>query len=416
MHFKMKIPALRAKIGNREYYVTTLTFEQVSQNVSRIDEHLHRSQGLKDVIQRAITDNFTSIKEYILNQPELFFNSLVLAVFDDYPKWREIEFKYGDTETYQMGLLEFPVEHKIFPVDGQHIVEGIKAALEENPELKNQQIGALFIGHIDTDEGKEKTRRLFTTLNRYAKPVSLRDSIALDEDDIVAICTRNLLEDHNLLTDNNIVDTKGKAIPRNNNIAFTSIITLYQANVELFKLYYKEKFDVPPTTKRIKNYLKFRPEEAEIMAFYEYLNSYWTSITENTTVLTEYVSEAGVSAEKMRNNITGGNLLFRPVGLLPFVKASIELKKRSNFTFNNTFEYFNRKNLILNQEPWNGIMWDNIGNKMKMGSESIAFLLFLYLYNPEILSETERNKLRDSYAAKKGIEPDEVFEELNEVE
>lgn len=123
----MKIPALRANIGNWDYYVATLTFKEVNDMVSRIDNELHKSESLRDLIQRSITNNYKNIKKYILNQPELFFNSLVLAVYDDYPDWREIEFTYDDEETYQMGLLEFPGHHKIFPVDGQHRVEGIKA-------------------------------------------------------------------------------------------------------------------------------------------------------------------------------------------------------------------------------------------------------------------------------------------------
>jgi len=72
----MKIPALKAKIGNWDYYVTTLTFKQVETYVSKIDDNLHKSESLKDLIQRSITNNFKSIKEYILNQPEVFFNSL----------------------------------------------------------------------------------------------------------------------------------------------------------------------------------------------------------------------------------------------------------------------------------------------------------------------------------------------------
>ena len=239
----MKIPALKAKIGDWDYYITSLTFEQVAMYVSRIDEQLHKSESLQDLIQRSITNNYISIKEYILKQPELFFNSLVLAVYDEYPDWREIEFKYEKTETYQMGLLEFPGRHKIFPVDGQHRVEGIKEALKENPELKNQRIAAIFIGHKNDEQGKRKTRRLFTTLNRYAKPVKDDDIIALDEDDCVAITTRMLLEDYDLFTGKRVVYAKQKAIPLNNKEAIMSIITLYQANRELFKFFYENKFN-----------------------------------------------------------------------------------------------------------------------------------------------------------------------------
>ena len=65
----MKIPAIRAKIGNWVYYISTITFEQVSNHVEEINDQLHKSEGLKDLIQRSITKNYLSIKEYILNQP-----------------------------------------------------------------------------------------------------------------------------------------------------------------------------------------------------------------------------------------------------------------------------------------------------------------------------------------------------------
>jgi DNA sulfur modification protein DndB len=218
-------------MGDWTYYTTTLTFGQVADFVSRIDNELHKSESLKDLIQRSITSNYLNIRDYILSQPSMFLNSLVLAVYDDYPDWREIEFRYEGEETYQMGLLEFPGHFKIFPVDGQHRVEGIKAALIEQPDLKDQRIASIFIGHINDEEGMQRSRRLFTTLNRYAKPVSLDDIIALDEDDLVAITTRYLLEEYDLFTGDRVVYAKQKGIPPNNHSAITSIITLYQANI-----------------------------------------------------------------------------------------------------------------------------------------------------------------------------------------
>lgn len=103
----MNIPALRAQIGDWTYYVTTLTFGQVSEHVLPINDELHKSESLRELIQRSITSNYLSIKDYILNQPEMFFNSLVLAVYDEYPNWREIEFRYEGDETYQMVFSSF---------------------------------------------------------------------------------------------------------------------------------------------------------------------------------------------------------------------------------------------------------------------------------------------------------------------
>lgn len=410
----MKIPALKAKIGDWDYYVTTLTFEQVSRFVSKIDEQLHKSESLKDLIQRSITNNYLSIKEYIINQPSVFFNSLVLAVYDEYPKWQEIEFKFDGEETYQMGLLDFPGNHKIFPVDGQHRVEGIKASLKEDPNLKDQQIAAIFIGHKNDELGKQRTRRLFTTLNRYSKPVSLDDIIALDEDDSVAITTRYLLEEYDLFTGQRVVYAKQKAIPGNNQEALTSIITLYQANIEIFNVFFRDKFNKKPTKIRVAEYLKFRPSEEEIEEFKAFCINYWDAFKANLSFIEEYLMTNSNASSSYRNSESGGNLLFRPVGLLPFVKASLTIHQRGGNSFEEIMNHFNNINFNIDSKPWHYVVWNPIEKKMLMNSSSLTYWLLIYLYNNELLEPNELQKLKEGYASKISYEQD-LDNVLNEI-
>ena len=44
----MKIPAIKSELGGRTYYTATLTFQQVSDFVSPINDELHKSESLKD--------------------------------------------------------------------------------------------------------------------------------------------------------------------------------------------------------------------------------------------------------------------------------------------------------------------------------------------------------------------------------
>lgn len=412
----MKIPALKAKIGTWDYYVTTLTFQQVNDFVSKVDDQLHKSDSLKDLIQRSITENYISIKEYIIKQPELFFNSLVLAVYDDYPEWREIEFVYDGIETYKMGLLEFPGEHKIFPVDGQHRVEGIKAALRENSELANETIAAIFIGHKNDDNGKRRTRRLFTTLNRYAKPVNVDDIIALDEDDIAAILTRELLEEYDLFTDKRVVYAKQKAIPSNNKEAITSIITLYQANVELLKYFLFREKGKKLTSKTLDDFLKFRPSD-DIYSFYrDSVFSFWDSFKNQLSVIGNYLQNQEDASLEFRNNQSGGNLIFRPIGFLPVIKTALIIRQREGSDFDNIFTKLNNINLNLNSKPWLYVLWNPVQNKMLMNSDTVCELMLLYLYDEALLEEKEIKKLKEGYAAKISIEdPNEIENVLNNI-
>lgn len=167
------IPAIRAQIGIWGYYVSTLSFQDIAEYVKPIDDELHKSELLRTMIQRSITENYISIANYIENQNERFVNALILAVYDGQPVWNGLRLKEIDEEEYSFGFLSLTGEEKIFPVDGQHRVAGIKKALEKNPGLAKEQVPVVFIGHSKDDEGMKRTRRMFSTLNRYAKPVSM---------------------------------------------------------------------------------------------------------------------------------------------------------------------------------------------------------------------------------------------------
>jgi len=407
MSSKLKIPAIRAKMGDWIYYITNLTFLQVKEKVKKPTE-IHETKNLRDFIQRSITDNVNSIKEYILTQEERFFNSLVLAVYDGDPQWIEVELTFPgeeDKSYFNMGFLEFKGDEKIFPVDGQHRVEAIKLALKENNELENEQIGAIFIGHKTTPKGMQRSRRVFSTLNRYAKPVDLAHIIALDEDDIVAIVTRELVEEYELFTNERIAFAKGKNIPKNNNFALTTIITLYNCHTQLLQDY-KGLSD-----KKTKKFLRFRKSDKEIIEFKDYCITFWDSFNTHLDIIKEYLNEKETTiGDKYRNNDNGGYLLFRPIGLLPFVQAAITIKNRTELNFDQIFKKFNNMNFTLNKEPWDGILWNNISKTMMSRNNKLMFLILLFLFDENLLNNEEKQDLIEKY--KKRIAEDMPEKEI----
>jgi len=415
----MKLPALRAVIGNWTYYATTLTFEQVNDYIERVDSQLHKSKSLRDLIQRGLTKNFESIRDYILNQEERFFNALVLAVYDGIPDWIEVELKLDEEQFFNMGFLEFPGNQKIFPLDGQHRVEGIKAALKQNPNLKNEKIAVIFVGHKNDEQGRQKSRRLFTTLNRYAKPVTMNDIIALDEDDSIAIVTRNLLESFDLFTGDKVTKSKNKAISDKDKNSFTSIITLYQCNRELLKAFRKRrKREAPDPNRDKKNldkYLKFRPREEEITLYEKFCLSFWTTFRDSFLPIKEFIDTCKRNANRpalnFRNSDNGGNLLFRPVGLLPFVQAIVEIQNRTKKSFNKILNKYSSVEFNLNEIPWKNVLWNPIEKTMIMGNQGLVKLFFLYFFD-HVIRDSEIEALKRKYADRISFEGDNLDEVL----
>ncbi len=416
----MKILAIRAKIGMWSYYVATLTFGEINEHVKRIDDELHKSKILSEALQRSITDNYKKIAEYLCSQEERFFSSIVLAMYDGNPQWREVRLEYDDgTEFYDLGYLELTGSEKIFPVDGQHRVEGIKEAIIRKPELASEKAPVIFIGHKNDQKGMERSRRVFSTLNRYAKPVSMRDIIALDEDDIVAIVSRKLLEEHPLFSENRILDSKTRAIPDSNKTVFTSLITYYECNKKLLTDFLANKNVSKQDGKKvkglpkIKEYIRLRPNEEEIEEFEEICRIFWDVFAENIDDIKEYVSAEIPNSVKYRNH-EGGNILFRPTSLLSFVEAVVKIKMSKGESYDKILATMNKLPLQLDEVIWHNILWNMKSKTMIMNNSALVRKLILYLYDTRLLNNKDTKAFFEKLDALYQIGEDEVISMLDE--
>ncbi len=394
----IKIPAIRSKIGIWFYYVSSLSFKQVAEYVRPIDDELHHSELLSGMIQRSITSNYKSIANYIQNQEERFFNSLILAVYDGKPKWNEIRTEDENGEdNYNLGVITLTNDAKIFPVDGQHRVAGIKKAIQDKPDIQDERVPVIFIGHSTDEIGMQRTRRMFSTLNRYAKPVSLRDIIALDEDDVVAIASRNLIDNTDLFVADRILDSKNKSIPDSNNMALTSIITYYECNKELLWLHIKDTKVVGLEEKpirgraKINEYIRHRPTDEIISLFTQECKEFWEAIVNKCPEVREVNTTVGAYRD---NN--GGFLFFRPIALYPFTKAAVRIKEHYNKSYTQIIESISTELLWIQNRLWRKIIWDDVAKKMVMGNATQIELMLLYIMAPELLNAKEKKKLIDN--------------------
>lgn len=413
----INIPAIRGELGTLVYYTAIFTFKQVAERVRKIDDEIYTSKSLQEQLQRTLTDNYKKISDYILTQKEHFFNAIVLAVYDGDPIWNEVEIGFENQDYYNMGFLKLSGAEKIIPVDGQHRVEGIKEAIRKNKSLEDETISVIFIGHHNSFEGKQKTRRIFSTLNRYAKPVSLGDIIALDEDDIVAIVTRNLLETYPLFMNNKIQCDKrnSKAISESDTSSFTSLITLYQCNVEIYRLYKQLTENKNYTSAKIKETLKYRPDDNIIEKFTDFLTDFWNIFCRNMIGMEEYKrSNLPNAAEKYRNK-AGGLLYFRPVALLPFIKAIVDVVLRSKKTIESVISGYSKVNMSIDKEPWVRILWEPKTQTMIMINPKFAWELLIYMYDDKLLKKSELNDLIKKYAGGKDIELEDVEKKLKQL-
>ena len=413
----MKLPAIRSKMGIWIYYIASLSFKEVANYVKPINDELHKSELLSQMIQRSITENYKSIANYLLTQEERFFNALILAVYDGQPVWNEIRIDdINCDDSYSLGILTLTGEEKIFPVDGQHRVEGIKLAIKKNPELDEDRVPVVFIGHSKDTIGMQRTRRMFSTLNRYAKPVSLRDIIALDEDDIVAIASRNLIDENDMFGEKRILDAKTKAIPEENDTALTSIIAYYECNKELLWLQIKDievkglDEKVIKGHKKITEFIRHRPEEDMIDRFTRECRNFWGAIIASCK---EGLDDSNGTVGRYRDK-NGGHLFFRPVALIPFTKAVVRIKEHKDIEYKDIIESLPENAKWIQSELWKRIIWDDVKKSMIMGNQKLIELLLLYIIDKSLLTNSEIKKIEKDLESIWDYHEKDILEVLDE--
>ena len=101
-----------------------------------------------------------------------------------------------------------------------------------------------------------------------------------------------------------------------------------------------------------------------------------------------------------RNKKNGGNLLFRPVGLLPTVQAAIEIHRRTNQGFDEIFSVLNRVDMTISNTPWKNVLWNPNEKTMIMGTSIIVKLMLLYMFGLDVIRENELTNLKEKYSDK----------------
>ena len=373
---KLILPTLRSRMGDWIYYSTVMKFNDVSDRVSMADK-IHQHEGLKSLIQREVQDRTKGIVEYLKTQDQRFFNSIILGIYQGSPTYQELEIKNFEGIKEEeleylkstFGVLTLSGEEKLFAIDGQHRVKAIQDSVNEKGDLKDEEISVIFLPHKNTDEGLIRTRRVFSTLNRYAKPVDKSEIIAIDEEDNCAIITRNLIEDFQLFNDI-ILFNKSRSISPRNTSAFTNIIVLYDFIVAI--LTDQKVFGVKVTGEDHKIFTHRRQPDDIILVKQKYIQEIFETIFKTIPALSSFLETKLVN--RRDENIS---LLFKPVGqnvLYSTLKIAIDKNKKEQL-----INYFETDTFNLSNKSWRSVFFDPETGRTKTDKTIQKFAFHLIL-------------------------------------
>ncbi|MDK3155763.1 DNA sulfur modification protein DndB [Kamptonema cortianum] len=385
MPLPINLPALRGRMGDWIYYVALLPFAEVGSRIKKTDE-VHKSEFLRDMLQRSLESRTKDIALYLKEHEQRFFNSIVVGVYGGEPIWRSIKISPAhpsesdiDQRTREsLGVLVLSGEEKLFAIDGQHRVAGIKdhlASLSEE-ELSNNsdELCCIFVAHSLNDAGNKRTRKLFSTLNRYAKPVSLTEIISLNEDDVVAITCRSLLENHPLFIPKGRVSLKKtKSLGMHDKKAFTSLIALYQF-IDIYLCSEKPK--------AWKNFKTKRPSDDLVSEASDKVIRFWNRLVDLVPELKRVrdLPQNDPIPEKYRGS-HGGDFLLRPI-FFPILAECIKQAEKWGMTEEIFLERFSVLSRELAERPWRDVIWSG-GMLVRVENQKLARDLILWMINAD---------------------------------
>ena len=413
---KIVLPALRGLMGDWVYYSCLMDLGELSSRV-RYAEEVHKNEALSDMIQRQLRrGRGAQIAEYLMMQPERFFNSLVVATYGGRPNWHALSNVPSRTKTDELtslredtidsvGFLTLRGDEILFALDGQHRLAGIKKAVRDGIESNPyDEVSVIFVAHQDTRNGLERTRRLFTTLNKTARPVSKGDIIALDEDDVMAICVRRLIEETELFCGKRIAFVASNNMPVGNTTSLTTIGNLYDVFTVLFT---NARFDLQA---RKPDLQRVRPSDEKLDAYFEYAQRLFVQMGNNFEEIGEFFStEDTLRVVKKYRGRHGGNALFRPIGLEIFARIIARLTNDMNLA--KSIKLASRLPRSLNEEPFEWLMWDSNKKTILNGHKVTLREVLLYMLGKNARNYSEA-KLLERYRRETGCNDAELPEKL----
>jgi DNA sulfur modification protein DndB len=168
---QMRFPAVRGRMGTREYYVAMLPLK-VLPRLFRFDDG--RQLPPEQRAQRKLNKKrVPEITRYILDHEDDWVFSSLTASFPSEETFEESDF------SKDIGILSVPLDMEFLVNDGQHRKAAIEKALEQNAMLGSQTISVVLF----PEEGLERNQQMFSDLNRTVQKTSRSLDILYDHRD-----------------------------------------------------------------------------------------------------------------------------------------------------------------------------------------------------------------------------------------
>ena len=386
--------AMKGKLGNTDYFILPLKAGFLAANAripSETEEWKNLTMSEKEQRDLNYTRVKTQIAPYLAKDKDRFFGAIVLTVRNfDSTKFEPIDtvLTQGLPQLYRseaesMGFLTFTGGEVFIPIDGQHRIKAIKFALDgldeksnkidglsPCPDLANEDITVMLVPYEST-----KVRKIFTRVNRYAKPTTSGESLVTDDEDYIAISARDIADWINLVPSNSshnvdLVRAKGNAL-NDSDTYFTTLKTIATCNEVILRASFPD-----PLPKKGHPYIVDDPVKKDM--FDKKILSVWKHLTKKTQEFSVMLSDKSKTGDVKRQGVRKDNLLGKPAPQVCLFDAYTRLIK-SNLSPDQATDRLSKVDWRKDAKIWDRILMTGSTIHHKEKNRKIAASMIYYI-------------------------------------
>ena len=404
------VPAMRGRLGDTDYYVLSMKAQELVNRVT-IPKKLEGWDDLsiEERYQRDISYSRVrkQIAPYLANDKSRFFGAVIVTAlnFSDVVSFEplsDIATKglpgLYRTAAANIGFLTFTGGEVLVPLDGQHRLKAIEFAISGRDEKGHDISNITPCSHLAMEDitvilvpfDVERARKIFTKVNRYARATTTGQNIVTEDDDMVAVLTREVA---NELIGGRLAKFKSNTLgPKDPE--FTTLGIVYNCNEEIIIHNFFSKGR--PDRTRL-------PDASQQKLWRMKVREVWQAVLEGIDVFADALADTAESGDDNRRKIREGNLLGKPVAQECLVRAFVRLTGApSNMSASETCDGLNSLPWDISEESvrrvWQRVLWNGgvDGGKIITKNRVFATEMIAYLAG-ERTNEEARGELLEEY-------------------
>ena len=402
------VAAMKGRLGDTDYYILSMKAQELADKV-KIPKELEgwEDESVEERYQRDL--NYNRVKKqiapYFANDDSRFFGAIIVAAinFNDdgmFEKLSDVIPQKNMPGPYKpaastMGFLTFDGGEVLVPLDGQHRLKAIQFAVtgrDQNgreiadiptpcTDLAQEDVTVILVAYEAS-----RARKIFTRVNRYAKPTTSGQNIVTDDDDFVAVLAREVTND--LIGARLVKYTSNTLTTRDPH--FTTLSIVYNCNDEIIKTFPDGKIDKSALPNNDKQKL-YRNKVREV----------WEVLLENIEVFVSALADLESTGDEGRRELREHNLLGKPVTQECLVRAFLRLTAPdgTNLSSDEACKHLNDLPWGITNENlhvWDRVLWTGgTDGKVITKNRNLATNLIGYLAGEKLTEERKAELLRD---------------------